>query len=119
MRIREIKEILGADVLCGADALDTEVSTVFGADMMSDVLAYVDEHTLLLTGMVNAHVIRTAEMLDVKCIVFVRGKQVTDEVLQMAIDRDIIVLVTEKTLYVTSGLLYQAGLPGCTRSVGL
>lgn len=119
MTIREITDILGADILCGADKLATEVTAVFGADMMSDVLAYVDEHTLLLTGMVNAHVMRTAEMLDIQCIVFVRGKQVPGDILEMAKKLGIIILVTDKTLYVTSGLLYQAGLPGCTRSVGL
>ncbi len=116
MKIADIVNILDAEVLCGADRLDQEITAAFGTDMMSDALAFMHEKTLLLTGTVNPHVIRTAEMLDVRCILFVRGKPVSQEMLEMAEEQGMVLLGTPKTLYVSSGLLYQAGLPGCMRS---
>ena len=110
MKIAEVARILSADMLCCNDSSGFEVTTAFGADMMSDVLAYMDEETLLLTGLSNAHVIRTAEMLDLRCVVFVRGKTVSEEILEHAQDHGIVLLSTKKTLYESCGLLYQAGL---------
>lgn len=115
MKIREVARILSAEVLCCEDRLDVEIKSAFGADMMSDVLAFMNEETLLLTGLMNAHVIRTAEMLELRCIVFVRGKPVTDEILQLAVKQQIVLLATPKTLYESCGLLYEAGLPACKR----
>lgn len=115
MKISKVAELLDAQVLCGAQLLDSELDSAFGADLMSDVLAFVQEHTLILTGMVNLHVIRTAEMLDVHCVLFVRGKQVPSEILERAEELEIAVLSTEKTLYTACGILYEAGLPGCSR----
>ncbi len=115
MKIAEVARILDAKVLCSEERVQEEVASAFGADMMSDVLAFMDENTLLLTGLVNAHVIRTAEMLELRCVVFVRGKEVTSEILEEAINQGIVVLSTEHTLYLSCGLLYAAGLPGCKR----
>ena len=110
MKLRTIQELLGADILCESELLENEVGSAFAADLMSDVLAFVDEHCLLLTGLVNHHVIHTAEMADMEGIVFVRGKTPTDEILHMAKDRGIGVLRTAKTLYETCGILYSSGL---------
>lgn len=115
MKISQVAEILNAQILCGDQYLDTELDSAFGADLMSDVLAFVQEHTLILTGMVNLHVIRTAEMLDVHCVLFVRGKQVPEEILERAEELEMVILSTEKTLYTACGMLYEAGLPGCKR----
>lgn len=115
MKIAEVARILDARVLSCEQRLEDEVKNAFGADMMSDVLAFMNEETLLLTGLMNSHVVRTAEMLELRCIVFVRGKPVSDEILEMAKQQNIIVLATDKTLYTSCGLLYAAGLPGCTR----
>lgn len=114
MKILEIQELLHANLLCGEGFEDVEIEQAFAADMMSDVLAFVREGTVLLTGLVNTHVIRTAEMLDLRCIVFVRGKEIPDEILDFARDQSLIVLSTEKTLYMTCGLLFAAGLPACS-----
>ena len=116
MKIADIVRILDAQVLCGQDKLEEEITAAFGTDMMSDALAFMQEKTLLLTGMVNTHVIRTAEMLEVRCVVFVRGKPVSNEVLQMGEDQGMVLLRTPKTLYISCGLLYEQGLPGCTRN---
>ncbi|WP_066504399.1 DRTGG domain-containing protein [Abyssisolibacter fermentans] len=112
MRIRDIKEILDADVLTGEDLLDKEVFNAFGADLMSDVLAYVNSNTLLLTGLTNPQVIRTAEMSDVFAIIFVRGKSPSEEILELAKKNGLIVLKTNHILYTACGKLYERGLQG-------
>ncbi|MEG1858683.1 MAG: DRTGG domain-containing protein, partial [Pseudoflavonifractor sp.] len=92
MKLQEIETILNATVLCGADHLDREVLSACGSDFMSDVLAYVKNQALLLTGLVNPQVIRTAEMVDMKCVVFVRGKTPDASILALARERDIVVM---------------------------
>ena len=74
MTIREIAAILDAKWLCCEEEADREVRYAFASDMMSDVLAHVGEDTMMLTGLINSQSVRTAEMLDVPCLIFVRGK---------------------------------------------
>lgn len=112
MTIKDIQEILKAEVLCGEDLLDTEIHTACGSDMMSDVLAFVKEQSVLLTGLVNSQVVRTAEMMDMLCIVFVRGKRPDEETIKLAQARDIAVLGTECTMFTACGLLFANGLKG-------
>lgn len=112
MTISEITKILDARVLCGESGLDQEVSTACGSDLMSDVLAFVKGKTVLITGLTNIHVIRTAEMLDIHCIVFARGKVPADEVLKAADELGIVVLTSRHTTFTTCGLLYEAGIRG-------
>lgn len=114
MTVAEMAKILDALVLT-PDKMDFVAEEAFGADMMSDVLAFVNEKTVLVTGLMNAHVIRTAEIADIACIIFARGKIPSDELLDMAKSRDIAVLSTPKTLYTTCGLLYKNGLCGCEK----
>ena len=115
MTVRQIAENLEAQVFCGAEKMDLDIQYAFSSDMMSDVLAFVQGSCVLLTGMVNAHVIRTAEMVELECIVFVRGKRPPDDIIEMAQEGGIAVLSTQYTLYTTSGLLYAGGLPGVVR----
>ena len=115
MKILDIIRILEARLICGEVSPEDGVATAFGADLMSDVLAFVKADTLILTGMVNTHVIRTAEMLDVKFIVFVRGKEPNAEMIEMARELGLILMATEKTLFTACGLLYMNGLESCTR----
>lgn len=112
MKIYEVQEILGAKILTGEELLDEEIDYGYSCDLMSDVLAYVKNNVLLLTGLVHPQVIRTAEMLDIKAIVIVRGKCPGEEVLRMAKSRDIAILTTTHSLFTASGLLYQKGLIG-------
>ena len=112
MKISVIKELLEADVLCCEHLLDTEVNSACGSDMMSDVLAFVKDHAVLLTGLVNPQVVRTAEMMDIKCIVFVRGKLPPDNVISLAESMDITILSTNERMYVACGKLYANGLAG-------
>ena len=112
MTVLQLKEILSAELLCGGDHLDREVQTACGSDMMSDVLAFVKEQAVLLTGLVNPQVVRTAEMMDMKVIVFVRGKVPSDAILDLARELDIVVLKTELEMFTSCGKLYQAALRG-------
>ena len=112
MKLSEIKDILEAEVICGQDLLDKEVTSAFGSDMMSDVLAYAKEKSVLLTGLVNPQAIRTALMLDMRCVVFVRAKKLTDEVISLAKESGIAVLSTKYRMFETCGKLYQKGLKG-------
>ncbi len=112
MKISAIKDLLDADILCCEDHLDRDVYSACGCDLMSDVLAFVKDQAVLLTGLVNPQVIRTAVMMDMVCIVFVRSKAPTDEMLELARESGIVVMSTEKTLYTSCGLLFDGGLTG-------
>ena len=110
MKISEIKELLGAELLIGENLLANNVSYAFCSDMMSDVLAYVKEQGVLITGLVNPQVIRTANMMDMVCIVFARGKNPTEEMIELARECGVALMRTDKRSFETCGLLYSAGL---------
>ena len=112
MKISTIKELLEAEVICCEDKLNSHVYSACGSDMMSDVLAYVKDQAVLLTGLVNSQVIRTAEMMDMVCIVFVRSKLPNDEMIELARESGIVVMSTNKRMYEACGLLYSNGLVG-------
>ncbi len=112
MTINDIKNLLDAQVVCGEDVLDKEVISACGSDMMSDVLAFVKNRAVLLTGLMNAQVIRTAEMMDMICVVFVRNKKPSDDIIQLAKDGGIAVLSSPKRMYEACGILYTNGLKG-------
>jgi len=112
MTIREIKEILNADLIFGEELLDTEVLGACGSDLMSDVLAYSEGNSVLVTGLNNPQVVRTAEMLDIACIVFVRNKIPTEQVVELARSKNIAVLATKHLMFSSCGLLYEGGLRG-------
>ncbi len=118
MKIRDLIPILDAKVLCGEERLDEEVCSACGSDLMSDVLAFVKEKCVLITGLTNVHVMRTAEMLDIHCVIFARGKIPSEEILEEAQEIGIAVLATEHTNYTTCGLLYQAGIKGSATRTG-
>ena len=112
MKISEIKAILNADLICGEEYLENEVFTACGSDMMSDVLAFVKDQAVLLTGLVNSQVIRTAEMMDMVCVVLVRSKAPTEEMIELAKESGIVMMTTDKRMYDACGILYTNGLVG-------
>lgn len=112
MTVKDVRDILGARVLVGEDHLEVEVRSACGSDMMSDVLAFSKDHSVLITGLCNPQVIRTAEMLDIVCLVFVRGKVPDESMLAMAKERNLIVLATNHRMFSSCGMLYAAGLHG-------
>lgn len=112
MTIRDMVDVLHARVLCGEEHMDRPAVTACCSDLMSDVLAFVNEKTVLITGLTNPHVMRTADMLDLKCLVFARGKIPTDDMLDQARDQGLVVMTTGVTAFTACGLLYEAGLRG-------
>ncbi|HNZ30656.1 MAG TPA: DRTGG domain-containing protein [Smithellaceae bacterium] len=117
MKLREVKEILDANIIVGEEKLDMEVKTAFGADLMSDVLAFAKAGSLLLTGLTNTQVIRIANVLDIAAIILVRGKKPPMEALELAKDLHIPILTTKYILFETAGRLYTRGIVGCLEKV--
>jgi predicted transcriptional regulator len=117
LKLREVKDILNADVIVGEDKLDIEVETAFGADLMSDVLAFAKAGSMLLTGLTNTQVVRIANVLDIAAIILVRGKKLSTEAISLATDLHIPILTTKYILFETAGRLYAKGIVGCLEKV--
>jgi predicted transcriptional regulator len=110
MNIREISDIVEGTILSGDNIINDEVTTAFASDLMSEVLT-IDTHSLLLvTGLANIQTIRTAEMSEIKNILFVRNKKPTAEMIELAKDEGINLIVSNKSMFLICGLLYNAGL---------
>ena len=113
MKLCDCAEILGAEILVPAVDSEFEISVACGADLMSDVMAFsCSSNEAMLTGLVNLQTIRTAEMMDVKVIVFVRGKIPNDQMVEMASEKGICILTTKLPMFTACGLLFQAGVKG-------
>lgn len=111
MKLSKVIEILNAELLAGNDT-EMEILSACGSDLMSDVMAYVKENVLLLTGLVSPQVIRTAEMMDIRAVVFVRGKNPGPAILELAAEKGMAVLSTDNPMFIACGKLYQSGLTG-------
>ncbi len=114
MTLQEIKEILEAQVLVAPQDPQMEIKMACGCDLMSDVLAFTKEDSLLLTGLTNLQVVRTSEMANIKALVFVRGKEPDREAIALAIAKKIPMLLTDMPMYEACGRLYRHGLKGCS-----
>ena len=112
MTLKEIKELLKAEVINGDDCLDLEITFAGGSDLMSDVLAFGKPGILLLTGLSNAQSVRTANIIDAKAIVYVRGKKPDKMGVELAREKGIPLLSTKLMMYTACGLLFSHGLPG-------
>jgi predicted transcriptional regulator len=115
--LREVKEILNAEIFVGHDQLDKEVRTAFGADLMSDVLAFAKTGSILLTGLTNPQIVRTSNILDIAAIIIVRGKHPLPETIKLAEELKIPLLATKYILFETAGRLYKKGIVGCVEMV--
>ena len=111
MTIADIATLLEAEFCCGKEMAGREVKTGCAFDMMSDVLAYGKDNAVLLTSLLNPQVMRTAEMVDIFCIVFVMDKQPTDEMIELAVERSLVIIKTKRSMFTTCGILYMAGVP--------
>lgn len=108
--IADIVELLNGKILCNHHLAVKEIDYAFASDLMSDVLTLKVENIVVLTGLCNVQVIRTAEVSDASCIVFVRNKKVTEEMLELAADTDLVLVECSFSMYKSSGLLYSSGL---------
>lgn len=114
MTLDKIKKILNAKVIVGSDALNADIKMGCGCDLMSDVLAFIKSNSLLLTGLTNPQVIRTAEMADIKAVCFIRGKKPGKETVKLAKSKNIPLLLTDIPMFEACGRLYKEGLAGCS-----
>jgi predicted transcriptional regulator len=112
MTLKEIMEILKAEVITGEESLDIEISFAGASDLMSDVLAFGKPGILLLTGLSNAQSVRTANIIDAKAILYVRGKKPNEEGIKLAKEKGIPIISTTLMMYTTCGLLFSHGLQG-------
>jgi hypothetical protein len=110
MTIQKIQELLNAQVFTDIPDPEREITSGCGADMVSDVIAWVKEEPVLLTGLMTPSIIRAAELLDVPLIVFVRGKVPSNEMISMAKEAGIILFSTAFSMYISCGKLYSAGI---------
>ena len=110
MTIEQVAQILNAEFICCEENKHNEVNSACGSDMMSDVLAYVKDQSVLITGLCNPQVVRTAEMMDMVCIVFVRGKRPSEEAIALAKQQGLVMRPTHRRMFSACGLLYTAGL---------
>ena len=118
MKLRQVKEVLEAEVLVGEESLDLDITMVCGADLLSDVLAFTKSGSLLLTGLTHPQVIHTAEIAEIKAVCFVRGKRPSDETIDLAKEKGVPLLCTSLPMYESCGRLYNRELPGCSQVKG-
>ena len=111
--LKDVCKLLDGEIVCCEDKADKEVRTAFGCDLMSDVLAFSKPGSVLLTGLINTQTIRTAEMLDLAAIVFVRSKKPDDAMIKMAKNLNIVLMLSPYPLFESCGKLFVAGLRGC------
>ncbi len=117
MKLSEIRDILDAKVIVGEDKLDLEITTAFGADLMSDVLAFARSGCLLITGLSNPQSVRTAYALDIAAILVCRGKSLTDKFVEISQELNIPILWTRYIMFEVCGMLYKEGLTGCVTQI--
>ena len=110
MTIKEILSSIQGEILCGENCLDQVQRYAFASDLMSDVLTVKTDNFMLITGLANIQSIRTAEMSDVKCVLLVRGKEATEEMIELASENGMILMRTPFSMFKTSGILFAAGL---------
>jgi len=115
MTLKQIQEILDAEIICCEDSLDMEITAAGGSDLMSDVLAFGQPGILLMTGLTNTQSVRTADIVDAKAILYVRGKKPDKGGLELAREKGIPILSTKHMMFMACGLLFRAGLSGVGR----
>lgn len=118
MILSEIKDLLEAEVITGEEQLDMEVKSAFTADLMSDVLAFATPGSLLITGLANPQVLRTADVTDAAAVILGNGKRPSPEAVQLARMLNIPVLSTKFILFEVAGRLYARGIKGCIQKAG-
>lgn len=112
--LRQVAEVLHAEVLCGEQHMNKVADMACGSDLMSDVLAFTKVRAILLTGLTNIQVVKTADVSDLSALIFVRGKHPHQDVLLAAEAKGIPVLCTNYTLFEACGRLYEIGMRGCS-----
>ncbi len=117
MNIRELIRIIDGTLITKAENLNREIKGGFGADLMSDVLASIQPEAVLVTGLCNPQVVRTAQMADVAAIVLVRGKQPPEETIALGNEECVPLISTPYGMFEVCGRLHEAGLVSLEQSI--
>ncbi len=113
MTLKEIQNLLDAEILCGDDeCLERKVRICFACDLISEMLLYLKPHALLITSLTNAHVIHTAQVMDAKAVIFVGGRKPDQSVIKSAEQNNIPMLTTSLLTFDCCGRLYEKGIKG-------
>ena len=112
MKLAKIKDVLQCEVLTAEDGLSTEVETVVASDGMSEILAFAHPGALMITGLTNVQSVRTADIANVRAIVYIRGKRPDDKTISLARESNIPVLATKLGMFDVCGILRELGLKG-------
>ena len=112
MKLEKIMELLDAKIYTNVPHENIEINSACGSDLMSDALAFGENKGLLLTGLNNPQSIRTAEMMDIYCVVLVRGKEPDGGLVELANEKEIVVMRTDFSMFTACGVLYEAGITG-------
>ena len=113
MRLGDVISVVEGTLITQNADLDMDIACACGSDLMSDVLTHAKAGALLLTGLVNPQVVRTAEMADIAAIVFVRGKYPPPETIALAEEKGIPLIAAQYTMFEMSGRLFAAGMNSC------
>lgn len=114
MHLADVVRHIEGEVLYGEALLESiEVETAYGADLMSDVLAFASPGSLLLTGLTNIQIVRTAQMLDIPAVIFVRGKRPQREAVDLASSLGMPIVLCHKSMFEACGILFREGVRPC------
>ena len=114
MTLKEIQGLLNAEVLCGDDMClsSRRVKTCFACDLISEMLLFLKPHSLLITSLMNAHVIHTAQVMDVSAVIFIGGRKPDESVIRSGAVNEIPLLATSLLTFECCGRLYEKGVKG-------
>ncbi len=110
MKIENIIELLNAKILCGQHRVSDTILNAFSSDLMSDVLTLDAENIVLLTGLANVQIIRTAEVAEIQYLVIVRNKKVSEEIVELAKSLNMVLIESPFSMFKASGILFANGL---------
>jgi len=110
MELKTIVQEIEGTVICGHNLLQNQVEYAFASDLMSDVLTVEKDDILLITGLANVQAIRTAEMADIRFIIFARGKKISDEIVQLALENNMVIITSDFSMFRVSGVLFKLGI---------
>jgi predicted transcriptional regulator len=110
MKIAEIVSIVNGKILCGEDKLEKDVRYAFSSDLLSDVLTISRTGIVLITGVANLQTVRTAEISEISCVLLVRNKKASGEMIALAREIGLVIVECTGSMFGTSGMLFQAGI---------
>jgi predicted transcriptional regulator len=110
VKISDIQKLTGAQIVAGHSFSEKNVKKAFSSDLMSDVLTLDEEDILLITGLANIQLLRTAEMADIHVVLLARNKKASPEMIQLAEENRIVLLETPFSIFRASGVLFSAGI---------